>query len=207
VDRGGGDEGDVVVLVPLKRLGLAKTRLALPAGIRRALALAMAADVVAAARQVASVLVVSADPDAAGLGVPVLGDAGGGLDAAVASAAARVTGPVAVLAADLPAVLPDELALALAVARRHPTAVLADTPGTGTCLLTASVGSGLRPSYGAGSLARHVGLGAADLTPGLAVPGLRRDVDTLADLRAAARLGLGPATTALLPQVRDATAA
>ncbi|MDP9408525.1 MAG: 2-phospho-L-lactate guanylyltransferase, partial [Actinomycetota bacterium] len=71
---------------------------------------------------------------------------------------------------------------------------------TGTVLLTAGPGVALEPTYGEGSLARHVALGAARLE--LDTPGLRRDVDTPADLAEAVGLGLGPATLALLPRLR-----
>jgi 2-phospho-L-lactate guanylyltransferase len=57
----------------------------------------------------------------------------------------------------------------------------------------------LRPRFGAGSLAAHRDDGATVLD--LDVPGLRRDVDTVADLAAAARIGCGPRTRALLADV------
>ncbi|WP_018788125.1 2-phospho-L-lactate guanylyltransferase [Micromonospora sp. CNB394] len=186
------------VLVPLKRLDRSKSRLALPPALRRAVAEAMLLDVLAAAAPVARVCLVSAEPARDRYGVPVLPDPGGGLSAAVAHAAARFDGPVAVLSGDLPAARPAELAAALAAAAALDTAVLADAPGSGTTLLTARRGRWLRPAYGPDSHRRHVGAGMADLTGRLALPGLRRDVDTVADLREAARLGIGPASTGLL---------
>jgi len=52
------------------------------------------------------------------------------------------------------------------------------------------------PRFGPGSAARHRAGGAVELTrPGLA--GLRRDVDSPADLRGARALGLGTRTAAL----------
>jgi len=188
-----------VVLVPLKRLADAKTRLLLPGAARRRLALAMAADVAAVAAGAGEVRLVSADPEAGLLGVPVVDDVGGGLSLAVLAAAAAVPGPVAVLAADLPAARAADLVAALDAAAGSARAVLADTPGTGTVLLTAAAGRLLAPSYGEGSAARHRARGAVDLAGGLPpVPGLRRDVDTLADLAAATALGLGPATSAVV---------
>ncbi|MFI7070024.1 2-phospho-L-lactate guanylyltransferase [Micromonospora sediminicola] len=186
------------VLVPVKRLDRAKSRLALPVGLRRAVAEAMLLDVLAAAAAVARVCLVTGEPVARGWGVPVLPDPGGGLSAAVRAAAARIAGPVAVLSGDLPAARPAELADALAAASAHEAAVLADAPGTGTTLLTARSGRRLRPAYGPGSRARHATAGTVDLTGSLSVPGLRRDVDTVADLRDALRLGLGPASAGVL---------
>src|SRR5919108_4147379 len=55
---------DWSVVVPVKRLESAKTRLAVPLELRPGLVLAMAADTVAAARSVARVLVISDDPRA-----------------------------------------------------------------------------------------------------------------------------------------------
>lgn len=196
-----------LVLVPLKRLDAAKTRLLVPARLRRDLVLAMVADVVAAATAVGQVWLVSDEPAAEALGVPVVGDAGGGLDEAVRMVAQDLRRPVAVLAGDLPALRPEQLAAALVAAEPHERAVVADEPGDGTVLLTATSGPAMRPSYGIGSLRRHVALGAADLTVELDAPGLRRDVDTVADLEQARILGLGPSTTMVLAALRNGSAA
>ncbi|MEV7226533.1 NTP transferase domain-containing protein [Polymorphospora sp. NPDC051019] len=74
---------------------------------------------------------------------------------------------------------------------------LADAPGTGTVLLTAPPGVPLDPRFGVDSAARHAASGALPLTGGW--PTLRRDVDTPADLAAAAGLGLGRHSAALVP--------
>lgn len=196
------------VVVPVKRLAVAKTRLALPDPARERIALAMALDTVAAALgcdRVAAVLVVSDDPKArsalAPLGVRVVADEpDAGLDAAllhgaqVSTAGAPGLG-VAALSSDLPALVPRDLAAALDAAATHSVALVADASGTGTTLLTAAPGRMLPVSYGAGSRDRHVAAGAVDLT--LALPSLRRDVDTVADLREAAALGLGTRTAAV----------
>jgi 2-phospho-L-lactate guanylyltransferase len=107
---------------------------------------------------------------------------------------------VVALSADLAALRPAELRAALEAAPSTGRALVADADGTGTVLLCAAPGSTLRPLFGAGSRASHVDSGALDLTDrlGAAVPGLRRDVDTLADLAAARLLGVGPATAAVL---------
>jgi 2-phospho-L-lactate guanylyltransferase len=198
------------VVVPVKRLPVAKTRLY----DRRwgpvehaALVLALAADTVAAAAGcvlVARVVVVTDDPDAAAavrrLGAVVVADEpDAGLNPALAHGAARARETddgdgIAVLSCDLPALRAAELAEALDAAARHrlPRAFVADAAGTGTTLLTARPGAPLEPRYGAGSRLAHLASGAAELAGRW--PSLRRDVDTAGDLAAAAVLGLGPAT-------------
>jgi 2-phospho-L-lactate/phosphoenolpyruvate guanylyltransferase len=196
------------VVVPVKTLASAKTRLAPIADAdRAALALAMATDTVAAALacpQVAAVVVVTDDPAAAAATaeagasiVPDQPDAGLN-EALVYGAQVAVTRwpgqGVAALAADLPAMRPDELTTVLSAAGPG-RSVLADSGGHGTVLLMAPPGVSLDPAYGADSLNRHVAGGAVLLTSD--VPGLRRDVDTRDDLVEALRLGCGPRTTQL----------
>jgi 2-phospho-L-lactate guanylyltransferase len=80
--------------------------------------------------------------------------------------------------------------------------VVADASGVGTVLLAATAGTVVHPAYEGGSFAAHRGQGAADLT-GYAAPGLRRDVDTVADLQQALAIGIGPATAAALAAYRE----
>ena len=193
------------VVVPVKRLELAKTRLT-PYGeqARQDLALAFAADVVEAARGAAQVLVVTDDERAAArlseLGADVApDDPDAGLNPALAhgAAVARRRFPregVALLSADLPALRPAELDAALAAAAGYGVAFVADASGTGTTLLATAPGRPVEPRYGRASAAAHRAAGAIELTGGW--PSLRTDVDTAADLRTAAELGLGPATSA-----------
>ena len=75
-----------------------------------------------------------------------------------------------------------------------------DAAGTGTVLLAAPPGAVLEPCFGAGSAAAHEASGAVPLNG--AWPSLRRDVDTLADLAEAFRLGVGPRTAARRPPER-----
>jgi 2-phospho-L-lactate guanylyltransferase len=191
------------VVVPVKRLALAKSRLAAYGDERRqALALAFAADVVTAARSVATVLVVTDDDLAASvlgeLGARVVSDdPDAGLNPALLHGAEllRLDDPergVAALSADLPALRAADLAAALAAVPHGGRAFVADMAGTGTTLLAAAGAAVLLPVYGPGSRDAHLASGAQEL-PG--APGLRHDVDTPADLEAAAELGLGPATT------------
>jgi len=202
------------LVVPVKVLAQAKTRLAALAGPDRpALALAMAADTVAAALkspQVGRVIVVTDDPRAAevlaGLGAVVVPDRPGrGLNRALHHGAAHAgsrwpRSGIGGLAADLPALRPAELSSALRAAARWPQAFVPDSAGSGTTLYTARPGTAFRPRFGSGSAARHRAAGAAELDrPGLA--SLRRDVDEPADLRRAADLGLGARTAAVARQL------
>jgi 2-phospho-L-lactate guanylyltransferase len=88
-----------------------------------------------------------------------------------------------------------ELAAALTAAAGHRRSFVADGEGSGTTLLCATAGE-LDPRYGPGSAAAHAASGAVALDGHW--PGLRRDVDTPADLAEAAALGLGPRTAHLL---------
>jgi 2-phospho-L-lactate guanylyltransferase len=202
------------VVIPVKVLARAKSRLTGLAGARRPeLALALAADTVAAAvrcLEVAAVIVVSDDQAAAaelaGLGALVIADEpGDGLNpalvhgAAVASAL-RPGAATGALAADLPALRPAELGRALRAAACWPEAFVPDAAGSGTTLYTAAPGSRFQPRFGPGSRQRHRLAGARELDLA-GIAGLRRDVDTPADLDSAAGLGLGPRTAAIAPQL------
>jgi 2-phospho-L-lactate guanylyltransferase len=194
-------------VVPVKRFAVAKSRLALPDAVRERVAAAMAADTVAAATAAATVqavVVVTDDPrardDLGALGATVVPDRpAAGLNDALRFGieTARAAGAVAVatLSADLPALRATDLDAALASV--VDLAVVADRAGTGTTLLAAAAVQDLQPAYGDGSLARHVAAGARDLSPDVG-PRLRTDVDVRDDLLAAARLGLGAATQAVV---------
>lgn len=196
------------MVIAVKRLGAAKTRLApiFSASTRERVVLAMLVDTIAAAQRVpalASVTVVTPDADAAAaaaeLGAGVLDDPtpdghADPLNNAIAAAEAEVTAltpNIVVLQGDLPALQPQELTEAIGAARAHPRSFVADRHGTGTSALFA-FGVALQPTFGADSAARHRHSGAIELTG--AWPGLRCDIDTPDDLLAARRLGVGPAT-------------
>lgn len=206
--KGGPMAREWTLVMPLKPLSQAKSRLAADAGeeLRPALALAFALDTVCAALAcpaVAGVAVVTLDPVAsvrlAELGARIVPDSPRrGLNAAVEHGERAVRDrhgepPVAALNADLPALRPEELGRVLEAARRYPRAFVADAAGVGTTLLAAAGGVGLEPGFGPGSRARHRLSGAVELAPG-EVPSVRQDVDTGADLRAALELGVGPFT-------------
>ena len=209
------------LVVPVKPLAKAKSRLRGAAdggiGAPRAharLAMALLRDTIDAVRATPAVrrlLVVSSDPVVAAelgvFGIDVTPDGPvPGLNLAYERGAAvlRERDPdtaVAALQADLPALRPDELDEAIAAAlalfaggaRR---AFVADADGTGTTFLLAAPGAPLDPLFGVGSARRHEKSGARPLAGSW--PGLRRDVDTAADLREAADLGLGEHTSCAL---------
>jgi 2-phospho-L-lactate guanylyltransferase len=203
------------LVVPVKVLAHAKSRLATLAGPHRpALALAMAADTVAAAlacEEVARVIAVTDDGEAssvlAGLGAVITPDGpGSGLNPALrhgaALAASRWPGTgIGGLAADLPALRPGELAICLRAAARWPQAFVPDAAGSGTTLYTVRPGVEFWPRFGPRSAQRHRAAGAAELDlPGLV--SLRRDVDAPADLREATGLGVGPRTAHIAARLR-----
>ncbi|MCL2543976.1 MAG: 2-phospho-L-lactate guanylyltransferase [Nocardioidaceae bacterium] len=193
-----------VALIPVKSPSIGKSRLA-DAPDREALARAIALDTIRAASAATSVrrvlVVTDADfaPHAAGLGIEVVPDPGGGLNAALragAGVAAHTSPdlrPVALLA-DLPALTPAALDAALGLVGGG-AAYCPDADDTGTTLLTSSYDD-FDPRFGARSAAAHAAAGAIAIEG--APPGLRRDVDDLATLREAAAIGLGPDTSALL---------
>ncbi|MFJ3905819.1 2-phospho-L-lactate guanylyltransferase [Streptomyces sp. NPDC090025] len=207
---GAGPGGAWSLVVPLKPLALAKSRLAASVGgpLRGRLALAFAEDTVAAALGcpgVRDVAVVTDDPVAgaalAALGARIVPDLpGAGLNAALAHGARAVRAErpgarVAALNADLPALRPAELGLVLAVAGQFPRAFLADAAEIGTTFLSAAPGVELEPAFGGPSRRRHLSAGAVEIRLA-GVDSVRRDVDTGDDLAAALALGVGPRTAA-----------
>ncbi|XVV11605.1 2-phospho-L-lactate guanylyltransferase [Actinoplanes sp. CA-131856] len=198
--------GDWTAVMPVKRLGLAKSRLrgAVPAARHADLALAMVLDTATAVLSVCDLIVVTDDPVTATavteMGARVVADRpGAGLNEAMRYGADDVAGTErhrAVLAGDLPALSPAELDEALAHAEKEPRAYVADAAGTGTVLLAAAPGVHLEPLFGIGSARAHAESGARALDGDW--PGLRQDVDTPADLATVLALGAGRHTCALL---------
>lgn len=206
------------LVVPVKRLAMAKTRLAGSAAAHRgALALAFAGDTVAAAIRcsaVAGVLVVTDDPAATemalALGATVVPDReDAGLNPALRWGAeflrSRTPGvAIGALSADLPALRPAELEIALRMAgaagRAGSPAVVADRHGRGTTAYLCASGVEFSPAFGNDSLAAHVRGGAVEV--GAAdIPSVRLDVDTVEDLAAAVRLGVGERTSSALAEL------
>src|SRR6478609_3010751 len=169
------DEPGIGLIIAVKRLGAAKTRLApvFAAETRERVVLAMLIDTITAASKVlalGSITVVTPDEDAA---------------AAAAQLGTRV------LTDPTPDGHADPLNNAIDAARAYPRSFVADRHGTGTSALFA-FGVALDPLFGANSAAAHRNSGAIELTG--AWPGLRCDIDTPDDLAAARKLGMGSAT-------------
>jgi 2-phospho-L-lactate/phosphoenolpyruvate guanylyltransferase len=210
------DVADVALVIAVKRLTAAKTRLApvFSAATREHVVLAMLVDTITAASAVPvlhSITVVTPDEVAAdatrSLGARVLVDptpAGhrNPLNNAIAAAESVVrseTSNVVALQGDLPALQPQELAEAIAAARSYPRSFVGDRHGTGTSALFA-FGVALDPRFGADSAQHHRHSGAIELTG--AWPGLRCDIDTPDDLLVARRLGVGAATAQAIGRAR-----
>jgi 2-phospho-L-lactate guanylyltransferase len=198
------------LLVPLKPLRSAKSRLDLPADVRAALVVAMACDTVEVALAcplVDLVLVVADEADGLeplqrlGAGV-VLDPLRQGLNpalrhAATIAAARDSAFGIASLVADVAAVTVDQLTRVLDAAARHLSCFVPDAAGPGTTLVAATQWGSFLPEYGRGSRRLHLGAGLVELVlPD--ITGVRLDIDTTADLAAAAAIGVGPRTRGVL---------
>ncbi|MEO6502871.1 MAG: 2-phospho-L-lactate guanylyltransferase [Jatrophihabitantaceae bacterium] len=132
--------------------------------------------------------------------IKILPDTGGGLNPALAAAAAELArrfpaDGVVAMVGDLPALRAADL---LAVLRQAPAAgrsFVRDADGSGTTLLAAGSGSQLTPLFGPDSAQRHLASGARELD---AAASLRCDVDSAADLRRCLELGVGMLTSQLM---------
>ncbi|WP_394616124.1 2-phospho-L-lactate guanylyltransferase [Lentzea sp. JNUCC 0626] len=200
---------EVDLLVPVKTLDRAKTRLTSATGgdpvSHAALALALAMDTVSAALKapgVRRVVTITSDPavasEMAALGVESVPEPPEpGLNEALRHGARTLgSSRIGALQADLPALRPDELQAALEAAHGR-RAFVPDRQGTGTTLLLAAPGAELDPRFGVGSAGLHALTGALPLLGPW--PSLRCDVDTEEDLRLALGLGLGTHTANALP--------
>lgn len=213
---------NVAAVVPVKALSLAKSRLTVSDGLRRALVLAFAVDTVTALQAspfVSGVVVVTSDREVeremAALGARLLRDDGNGLCPAVRAGGAAAaswwpTAGVLVVPADLPCLVAADVAAVLAAGqrtdaepvagRRTDGAFLPDCSGEGTTVLLSAPDRPVVARYGPGSAFHHRALGLRCLDDG--PPGARLDIDTVADLRAAVALGLGPRTAAVMAGAR-----
>jgi 2-phospho-L-lactate guanylyltransferase len=221
-----------LAILPVKSFGRAKQRLgdAVGAEQRRALARAMATDVLEALGRVIGldgVIVVSAeslvedlepavwkgrrfargiervhDPEEAGQSAA----ARRGVRAAVERGAERVL----LVPGDCPALEPHEVSELLAEPRPG-VVIVPDRHGTGTNALLIAPPEALEPAFGPGSFARHAARGRAVGVAVAEVPSLGLDVDTpgdLAALQAALMIRRGGAarTRALLERLMPAPA-
>jgi 2-phospho-L-lactate guanylyltransferase len=196
------------IVVPFRGAG-PKLRLApLDEDARAVLALAMLGDVLSACLPVGDTTLVTDDTGGRGLAdevgdVDVLDDPGRGQGAAVAAALERVEpGPVLVLNADVPCVVPHDLRSLLRATPADGVALVAAGDGT-TNALGLPAPAAFAPLYGPDSAERFrahaadLGLQALDVS----LPNICDDVDTLEDLR---RVGLraGPRTQAAIAELR-----
>ncbi|MET0306405.1 MAG: 2-phospho-L-lactate guanylyltransferase [Solirubrobacterales bacterium] len=190
-------------VVPVKRFGEAKRRLA--AGVederREALVAAMLEDTLEAiegSRSIERAIVVTGDPRAqeivAASSAEVLPDPAdeGHVVAALAGIArAELDGAkcVALLPGDCPLLDPKELDRLLTGLPSSFAAVVPDRHGTGTNALVLSPPDAIRPAFGEGSCARHVAAAReADIPFAVEeLPSLALDLDTPADVIALTR--------------------
>jgi 2-phospho-L-lactate/phosphoenolpyruvate guanylyltransferase len=187
-----------LAILPVKSFGAAKQRLArgLGSSSRQALARAMFSDVLAALQRVDgldAVAVVTADPAAEAAarceGVLMLRDTAQAGQSAAASigityALAEGFERALLVPGDTPLLDPAEVASLLAAPRA--VSIVPDRHGTGTNGLVLSPPDAIAPSFGPGSLKRHVAAAeAAGVSFAVAqVPTLLLDVDTRDDLSA-----------------------
>jgi 2-phospho-L-lactate guanylyltransferase len=190
-----------------------KTRLHASIRVRREFSLAMLGDVLAAARVVGDVQVVTADADGAAVAneakAAVLEDPGGGQGAAVQAALRCLErgldpGAILIVNADVPCVGPDDLRALLGATPAGGIALVEAHDGT-TNALSLSAAEAFAPLYGPGSAARfraHAeSLGVASVS--VVVPNLADDVDTLEDLQRL-QLRVGPRSQACLSSLMAA---
>lgn len=201
-------------VLALKPTAQAKSRLAIPAPLRRRLAWTMALDTLSAlCRALPYVLVVSDQPALeaglrrAGLDVGVISESGyTGINSALGRGARTLQGKgfttVLACVGDLPSLRPESVLQILDASRPHQRCFVADASGIGTTILVAH-NIDLAPQFQGRSAAAHHASGAVSLSAeaiGSAVADARCDVDTEADLAVAIGLGVGRATQALVDQ-------
>lgn len=221
MDRPSGRPMRTIAILPIKRFGAAKQRLAglLGNGARQALVQAMFQDVLASLRHVEgldAVAVVTGNATAAraahGEGVLVLDDSeeSGHNEAAaagIAYAAEHGFDRVLLVPGDAPLLDAAELEALLRDATPAPSLIVVpDRHGTGTNALLIAPPGALDPSFGPGSRERHEQLAAAS---GVAfhveaLPSLAVDIDTPEDLDELTTLLEAPANRTLARMTRGA---
>jgi 2-phospho-L-lactate/phosphoenolpyruvate guanylyltransferase len=188
-----------------------KTRLHESSRVRRTLSLAMLGDVLAACVAVGRTRVVTSDPGGAEAareaGAEAVDDPGGGQgEAVLAGLAGLEPGPILVLNADVPCVVPQDLRSLLAATPAGGIALVEALDGT-TNALGLSAPDVFAPLYGPDSAARFreraVSLGL-EAVP-VALPNVSDDVDTMDDL-ARLQLRCGPRTQAALAELERSLA-
>jgi 2-phospho-L-lactate guanylyltransferase len=183
-----------------------KTRLHASRRARRALSLAMLGDVLSACVAVGTTRIVTPDAEAAAVaeefGAATVDDPGEGQGPAVAAALVDLEpGPILIVNADLPCVVPADLRALLAATPAGGVALVEALDGT-TNALSIPAPNVFAPLYGRDSAARfrehadELGLEAVSTS----VPNIAEDVDTVEDLQRL-QLRCGPRTQAVLAEV------
>lgn len=198
------------MIIPVKALSRAKTRLVSPDSGNASLAFAFFQDALAAvtaSADVRSTVVATNDPVVAAWaseqGADVVDDsAADGINAAATHAARTLglSGPVAVVVSDLPCLIPAALDAVLELAAAHRSSFVRDAAGSGTTMWLSTDGA-VDSRFGPESAAAHAAAGAVDLVTSSTTPLLalaRRDVDTSDDLATARALGVGRYTAAMV---------
>ncbi|HET7567786.1 MAG TPA: 2-phospho-L-lactate guanylyltransferase [Gaiellaceae bacterium] len=183
-----------------------KTRLHESSRVRRAVSLAMLADVLSACVAVGRTRVVTPDPEGAEAaresGAESLADPGGGQAAAVQAALDGVEpGGILVVNADVPCVVPHDLRSLLAATPAGGLALVEALDGT-TNALSLSAREQFAPLYGRDSASRfkeHAASLGVDAVS-VALPNVAEDVDTYGDLERL-QLRCGPRTQACLAEL------
>ena len=196
-------------IVPIRSWTTGKSRLGLDEAERSSLARAFALDVLEVLQEspdIARVLVVTPDEEvrAAMDGVDVVRDHGRSQADAVSQGCEHVVADgwtaVVVVPSDLPCLTGAAVAELVTTSADTAHAYCPDAEGDGTTIVVSRDPSTLVTSYGPGSAAAHR---ASGLVPLLEAPAVvRRDVDTMAHLRDAEALGVGPRTAAAIAELR-----
>ena len=185
----------IVAIVPVKSPAIGKSRLqGIPETTRRALAAAFALDTADAVLRTRNVLAVLAITDDFRFAAD-LRELNAVLQQAAAESARRWPGsrPMTICA-DLPSLRSVDLSEMIDLLPMTSAAFVSDVTGLGTTIYAASM-EDFDPQFGADSGMAHRAAGAQELP---ANKSLRRDVDTIEDLRDAMTLGVGHRTRALL---------
>lgn len=196
-------------IIPIRSFTEGKTRLTIPRANTPSLIAAFADDVIHACStcpEISRTVVVSPDPQVLALaqerGCEILQEQGAtGINEAINLARANIDGPVIAILGDTPCITGDILTMVLLEARDHRTSFVADASGVGSTMWCADTTSSATSHFGHHSRAEHRAHGAVEVGAHNASPEwarARRDVDTDIDLWDAIRLGLGPASSALL---------
>lgn len=195
---------NATAILPVKRFGAAKQRLAAGVGRKRraAIVVAMLEDVLEAigeTRLVERTIVVTSEPRAAELAaaagaevVPDPDEGGHSGAALVGVARARELGAecALLLPGDCPLLDPRDLERLLTGLPEHYAAIVPDRHGTGTNALALAPPDAIKPAFGEDSCARHVAAAREAEVPFSVeeLPSLALDLDTPADIIALTRV-------------------